>query len=219
MCGAAQIKMNVSHRCLATRVNNSIAGSAVQGLLDGESITSSQDVSRSIPGNLSNVLNDVPMDQDGTQGLMRPEDFETSNRGEVSSAPPGIPNPQTRPEQINGIIARYDQALQEAQLQNQNNVTMVKELSDSNEQLRNDIAELKHQVQEMQYNAEQRAKAMEAEHARAIREANAKLRSNLQQSHEYESEWLVRHYEKEACDREREFRKCIDKCTAELKRD
>ena len=237
LCGAAQIKMNVSHRCLAASFNNSIAGSAVQGLLDGESITSSQDVSGSIPGNLSNVLNDVPMDQDETQGLMHPEDFETLNRGEVSSAPPGIPIQKSCPEQVNDIIARYDEALWKAQGQNQNNVTMVKELSDSNEQLRSDIAELRHQMQnliantekersehektmqDMQHNAEVRAKAMEAEHARALKEANAKLRSNLQQSHEYKSKRLVKHYEKEACDRERELSKCIDECTAELKRD
>ena len=107
----------------------------------------------------------------------------------------------------------------------------------SKSSLRNDIAELKHQVewfiantekersehekamQDMQHNAEKRAKAMEAEHARALKEANAKLRSNLQQSHEYESKRLVKHYEKEAGDRERELRKCIDECTAELKRD
>ena len=92
------------------------------------------------------MLNDVPMDQDETQGLMHPEDFETLNRGEVSSAPPGIPIPQSCPEQVNDIIARYDEALWEAEGQNQNNVTIVKELSNSNEQLRNDIAELKHQV-------------------------------------------------------------------------
>ena len=92
----------------------SITGSAVQGLLDGENIKSSQDVSGSIPGNPSDVLNDVPMDQDETQGLMRPEDFETPNRGQNSPAPPGIPIPQTRSEQVNDIIARYDQALLEA---------------------------------------------------------------------------------------------------------
>ena len=103
--------MNVSHQHLAVSFNNSIAGSAVQGFLDGESITSNQDVSGSIPGNLSNVLNDVPMDQDKTQGLMHSEDFETVNRGEVSSAPPGIPIPQSQPEQVNDIIARYDEAL------------------------------------------------------------------------------------------------------------
>ena len=74
-------------------------------------------------------------------------------------------------------------------------------------------------MQDMQHNAEERAKAMEAEHARALKEANAKLRSNLQQSHNYKSKRLVKHYEKEARDRERELRKCIDECTAELKRD
>ena len=94
-------------------------------MLDGESITSSQDVSGSIPGNLSNVLNDVPIDQDETQGLRYPEDFKTLNRGEVSSAPLDIPIPQSCPEQVNDIIARYDEALREAQGQNQNNVTMV----------------------------------------------------------------------------------------------
>ena len=69
--------MNASHRHLAASFNNSMAGSAVQSLLDGESINSSQDVSGSIPVNPSDVLNDVPMDQDETQGLMRPKDFET----------------------------------------------------------------------------------------------------------------------------------------------
>ena len=34
-------------------------------------------------------------------------------------------------------------------------------------------------TQDMQHNAEKRAKAMEPEHARALKEANAKLRSNL----------------------------------------
>ena len=156
------------------------------------------------------------MDQDEIQGLMCPEDFGTSNRGEVSSAPPGIPSPQTHPEQINDIIARYDQALWEAQEQNQNNVTMVKELTNCNEQLRNDIAELKNQVewfiantekermeheralQDVRHEAEERSKAMEAEHAKALKEANTKLRSNLLQSHEYENQRLVKQYEKEA---------------------
>ena len=160
------LKMNVSRRCLAASFNNSIAGSAVQGLLDGESITSSQDVSGSIPGNLSNVLNDVPMDHDETQWLMHPEDFETLNRGEVSSAPLGIPIPQLCPKQVNDIIARYDEALREAQGQNQNNVTMVKELSGSNEQLRNDIAELKHQMQNLIANTEKER----SEHEKAMKD-------------------------------------------------
>ena len=44
---------------------------------------------------------------------------------------------------------------------------------------------------------------METEHAKALEEANIKLRSNLQQSHEYEKNRLVKEYEKEARDRER----------------
>ena len=146
--------MNASCRRLAASFNNLITGSAVQSLLDGERINSNQDVSGSIPANPSDMLNDVSMDQDDTQGLMHPEDFATSNRGEVSFAPPGIPNPQTRSEQVNDIIARYDQALLEAHQQNQNNVTMVKELSDSNEQLRNDITGLKDQVRKLIANTE-----------------------------------------------------------------
>ena len=106
--------MNASRRHLAASFNNSIPGNAVQGLLDGESFSSTQDVSGLIPQNLSDLLNDVPMDQDGTQGLMRPEDFETSSRGEVSFAPPGISHQQKHPELVNSIIAKYDQALQEA---------------------------------------------------------------------------------------------------------
>ena len=137
--------MHASRRRLAASFNNSIAGSAVQGLLDGESINSSQDVSGSIPGNPSNILGEVPMDEDATnetQGLMRPEDFETSNRVDAPSAPPGIQNPRTHPEQVNDIIATYNQALQEARQQNQNNVIMVQELSSSNEQLKKDVTEL-----------------------------------------------------------------------------
>ena len=177
------------------------------------------------------------MDQDEMQGLMRPEDFETSNRGQSSSAPPGILIPQTRSEQVNDIIARYDQALLEACQQNQNNIAMVKELSDSNEQLRNDITELKDQVQkliantekertehemvlkDMQHNAEERAKAIGAEHAKALEEANIELRSNLQQSHEYEKQRLVKEYEKEARDRKKEFKKHMDEYAATLKKD
>ena len=161
-------------------------------------------------------------------GLMRPEDFETSNRGEVSSAPPGIPNPQTRSEQVNDIIARYDQALLEAHQQNQNNVTMVKELSDSNEQLRNDITGLKDQVRKLiantekertehervlrdiQHNVEVRTKEMEAEHTKALQDTNVRLRANLQQSHEHEKKRLVKEYEKEARDRKKEFKKHIE---------
>ena len=55
---------------------------------------------------------------------------------------------------MNDIIARYDQALLEAHQQNQNNVAMVKELSDSNEQLRNDITDLQDQVQKLITNTE-----------------------------------------------------------------
>ena len=229
--------MNASRRCLAASFNNSIPDSAVQGLLDGESFSSTQDVSGLIPQNPSDLLNDVPMDQDGTQGLMRPEDFETSSRGEVSFAPPGISHQQTHPELVNSIIAKYNQALQEAREQNQNNVAMVNELSNSNEQLRNDISGLKDQVQklitntqkeraeheralhDMCHNAEERAKTMEADYAKALKEENLKLRSNLLQSHEHESERLVKQYEKEALCREKQFKKCIDEYKVMMKKD
>ena len=219
--------MNASRRRLAASFNNSIPGSAVQSLLDGESITSIQDVSGSIPGNPSDVLNEIPMDQDESQGLMHPEDFKTSNRGQFSSAPPGISHQQTRTEQVNDIIARYDQALQEAREQNQNNVVMVNELSNSNEQLRNDISALKDQVQKlianiekeraehekalqnMCHNAEERAKTMKVDYAKALKEENLKLRSNLIQSHEHESERLVKHYEEESHHREKQFQKLM----------
>ena len=150
--------MNVSRRHLAASFNNSIAGSTVQSLLDGESIHSRQDVSGSIPEIPSGVLDKIPMEQDESQ--------ETSNRGDISSAPPGIPNPQTRSEQVNDIIARYDQALLEAHQQNNNNVTMVKELTDSNEQLRNNITELKDQVQKLLVNTEKER----AEHEKALQD-------------------------------------------------
>ena len=221
-------KMNASHRHLAASFNNLIPGNAVQGLLDGESFSSTQDVSGLIPQNTTDLLNDVPMDQDGTQGLMHPEDFETSSRGEVSFAPPGISHQQTHPELVNSIIAKYDQALQEAREQNQNNVAMVNELSNSNEQLRNDISELKDQVQkliantekeraghekalqDMCHNAEERAKTMEVDYAKALKEENLKLRSNLLQSHEHKSERLVKEYGKEAEHREKQFQKLME---------
>ena len=83
--------MNASRRRLAASFNNSIPGSAVQRLL-----SASSDVSGSIPGDPSNVLNEIPMEEDRpdeTQGLMHPEDFDSSTSGDGQSAPPGIPNP------------------------------------------------------------------------------------------------------------------------------
>ena len=74
-------------------------------------------------------------------------------------------------------------------------------------------------LRDMQHNAEERAKAMEAEHAKALEEANIKLRSNLQQFHEYEKNRLVKEYEKEACDRKKEFKKHMDEYAATLKKD
>ena len=121
--------------------------------------------------------------------------------------------------------------------QNQNNVAMVNKLSNSNEQLRNDISGLKDQVQkliannqkeraeyeralhDMCHNAEERAKTMEADYAKALKEENLKLRSKLLQSHEHESERLVKQYEKEALCREKQFKKCINEYKAMMEKD
>ena len=113
----------------------------------------------------------------------------------------------------------------------------LNELSNSNEQLRNDISGLKDQVQklivntekeraehekalqDMCHNAEERAKTMETDYAKALKEENLKLRSNLLQSHEHESERLVKHYEEEALCREKQFKKCINEYKAMLNKD
>ena len=84
------LKMNDSCWRLAASFNHLISGSAIKGLLDG-SVNRSHDVSGPFPGNPSNVINELPMDQDDTQGQMHPEDFDTSNKGNITSAPPGIP--------------------------------------------------------------------------------------------------------------------------------
>ena len=52
-------------------------------------------------------------------------------------------------------------------------------------------AEHEKALQDMCQNAEERAKTMEVDYAKALKDENVKLRSNLLQSHEHESERLV----------------------------
>ena len=100
-------------------------------------------------------LNEIPMEEDRpdeTQGLMHPEDFDSSTSGDGQPAPPGIPNPVMDQQQVNNFICYYSEALHEAREQNQQNVEIVEKLSDSNEKLRHDVTELKSQVQQLMSN-------------------------------------------------------------------
>ena len=171
---------------------------------------------------------------DETQGLMRPEDFDSSTSGDGQSAPPGIPNPVMDQQQVNNFICYYSEALHEAREQNQQNVEIVEKLSDSNEKLRHDVTELKSQVQQLmsnmqterrehqrlleqaQHDSEARVRARDAEHANALEQASVELRTNLQQAHENENEKLVRNYEREGRHKEKQYKEWIKEYEAQI---
>ena len=140
-------------------------------------------------------------------------------------------------QQVNIAICNYSKALHAAQELNQQNVEMIKELSASNEKLSNDVTELKGQMQQLmsnmqsertehqrvlekaQIDAKARAKAIELEYVKAFKEANIKLRTDLQQAHENENEQLVRNYEREGCHKEKQYKQRIKEYEAQRTKD
>ena len=78
------MSMNMSGRRtsrLAASFNATLAGSQVQGLLDGASISSNEGVSGIVPQGADQLLDDVTthsseMDHDDGQGPVHPEDLD-----------------------------------------------------------------------------------------------------------------------------------------------
>ena len=93
--------MNMSGRRtsrLAASFNATLAGSQVQGLLDGASMSSNEGVSGAVPQGPDQLLDDVTthssnMDHDDGQGPVRPEDLDHPRNIGTPNHPPGIPNP------------------------------------------------------------------------------------------------------------------------------
>ena len=97
---------------LAASFNNTIASSQVQGLLDGESITS---VSGTVPEQILDDVNATThtngVDHNNTQGPVKPEDLVTT-----LNHPPGIPNPAVNYEQLAQTANNYQQMLERSQM-------------------------------------------------------------------------------------------------------
>ena len=94
------MSMNMSGRRtsrLAASFNATLAGSQVQGLLDGGSISSNEGVSGILPQGVDQLLDDVTthssgMDHDDGQGPVHPEDLGHLHNTGTPNHPPGIPN-------------------------------------------------------------------------------------------------------------------------------
>ena len=115
--------MNMSGRRtsrLAASFNATLAGSQVQGLLDGASISSNEGVSGIVPQGADQLLDDVTthssgMDHDDGQGPVHPEDLDNLHNTGTPNHPPGIPNPAVNYVELIQAAERYKQLLEQAQ--------------------------------------------------------------------------------------------------------
>ena len=107
--------MNMSGRhtsCLGASFNATLAGSQVQGLLDGASISSNEGVSGIVPQGGDQLLDDVTthssgMDHDDGQGPVHPEDLDQPHNTGTPNHPPGIPNPAVNYAELTQTAERY----------------------------------------------------------------------------------------------------------------
>ena len=107
--------MNMSGRRtsrLAASFNATLAGSQVQGLLDGASISSNEGVSGIVPQGADQLLDDVTthsseMDHDDGQGPVHPEDLDHPHNTGTPNHPPGISNPAVNYAELTQTAERY----------------------------------------------------------------------------------------------------------------
>ena len=131
------MSMNMSGRHtsrLAASFNATLAGSQVQGLLDGMSMSSNEGVSGVVPQGPDQLLDDVTthnsgMDHDDGQGPVCPEDLDHPHSIGTPNHPPGIPNPAVNYAELIQTAERYKQLLAQAQMQNLQNVQTIQVLT------------------------------------------------------------------------------------------
>ena len=184
--------MNMSGRRtsrLAASFNATLAGSQVQGLLDGASISSNEGVSGIVPQGAEQLLDDVTthssgMDHDDGQGPVHPEDLDHPHNTGTPNHPPGIPNPAVNYAELTQTAERYRQLLEQAQMQNLQNVQTIQALTANQNTMEAQMLTMQQNIQQL-LNA---ANAKDAEHARALEETENRVRQEIEERIRQEAE-------------------------------
>ena len=177
--------MNMSGRRtsrLAASFNATLAGSQVQGLLDGASISSNEGVSGIVPLGADQLLDDVTthsseMDHDDGQGPVRPEDLDHPHNTGTPNHPPGIPNPAVNYAELTQTAERYKQLLEQAQMQNLQNVQTIQALTANQNTMEAQMLTMRQNIQQLINTAN----AKEAEHARVLEETENRVRQEIEE--------------------------------------
>ena len=184
--------MNMSGRRsshLAASFNATLAGSQVQGLLDGVSMSSNEGVSGVVPQGPDQVLDDVTthssgMDHNDGQGPVRPEDLDHPHNIDTPNHPPGIPKPAVNYAELIQTAERYKQLLTQAQMQNLQNVQTIQALTANQNTMEAQMLTMQQNIQQLINTAN----GKEAEHARALEETENRVRQEIEECICHEAE-------------------------------
>ena len=184
--------MNVSGRrtsCLAASFNATLAGSQVQGVLDGVSMSSNEGVSGVVPQGPDQLLDDVTtnssgMDQDDSQGPVCPEDLDHLQNIGTPNHPPGISNPAVNYAELIQTAETYKQLLEKAQTQNLQNVQTIQALTANQNTMEAQMLTMQQNIQQLINTAN----AKEAEHARALEETENGVHQEIEEHICHEAE-------------------------------
>ena len=174
---------------LAASFNATLAGSQVQGLLDGASISSNEGVSGIVPQGADQLLDDVTthsseMDHDDGQDPVRPEDLGHPHNIGTPNHPPGIPNPAVNYAELTQTAERYKQLLEQAQRQNLQNVQTIQALTANQNTMEAQMLTMQQNIQQLINTA----KAKEAEHARVLEETENRVCQEIEERIRQEAE-------------------------------
>ena len=184
--------MNMSGRHtsrLAASFNATLAGSQVQGLLDGVSISSNEGVSGIVPQGVDQLLDDVTthssgMDHDDGQGPVHPEDLDHPHNTGTPNHPPGIPNPVVNYAELTQTAEKYKQLLEQAQMQNLQNVQTIQALTANQNTMEAQMLTMQQNIQQLINTAN----AKKAEHARVLEETENRVRQEIEECIRQEAE-------------------------------
>ena len=165
---------------LAASFNAVLAGSQVQGLLDGASISSNEGVSGIVPQGADQLLDDVTthssgMDHGDGQGPVHPEDLDHPHNTGTPNHPLGIPNPAVNYAELTQTAERYKQLLEQARMQNLQNVQTIQALTANQNTMEAQMLTMQQNIQQLINTAN----AKEAEHARVLEETENRVHQEI----------------------------------------
>ena len=142
-----------------------------------------------VPQGPDQLLDDVTthssrMDQDDSQGPVRPEDLDHPQNISTTNHPPGIPNPAVNYAELTQTAERYRQLLEQAQTQNLQNVQTIQALTANQNAMERQMLTMQQNIQQLINTAN----AKEAEHARALRETENRVRQETEERIRHEEE-------------------------------